>query len=215
MKIVTEASRSEAVLDCIYTNFSELYSVPSIQPAIGLSDHRVVVCESRPCIKPHEPPVKYEWSRSMGQNERTFFAHALIAQNWTQLYHITSCEGNVKHFYTVIDDLLNEHCPWKSVRRCKNDKPWVTDHFRDLVKRKTKVFHKFGESSVAYKSLLNKVNRLSKTLKARFNESEVEKLCKDDNRQWWKAVNQLGGVQCEDNSITTLANQLTLGDLKG
>ena len=124
-QIVTKPSRKSAILDCIYTNFSDYYETPSIQPAIRLSDHRVIICKPYTSIKHQQSTVSYHWARRMGQNERTFYADAITKHDWTPLYNIQSCEEKLSNFYEVIDLCLNKHCPWKQVKHCQNDKPWV------------------------------------------------------------------------------------------
>ena len=42
--IVPRATRGEAILDYIYANIKQHYGIPSIEPPIGMSDHRIVIC---------------------------------------------------------------------------------------------------------------------------------------------------------------------------
>ena len=59
----------------------------------------------------------------------------------------------------------------------------------------------------------NKVNKMAKTLQARYHDTEVAKLYSEDSGKWWRSIKLLAGMECSDSSILTLANNLTGGDL--
>ena len=66
--------------------------------------------------------------------------------------------------------------------------------------------------SFVYKRLNNKVNRMAKSLRALYHEREIGNLQKDD-KDWWKKIKQMTDIDTQNNSIFTLANNITGGDL--
>ena len=105
-------------------------------------------------------------TRSMGSNERSLFSHALHKVQWEQLYRLNGTEEQLDFFQKTISELLDTHMPWRLATRNTNDKPWVTDHYRDLV-RLRQAAHNAGDfpRRNMYK---NKINRLSPLLQRNF-----------------------------------------------
>ena len=47
------------------------------------------------------------------------------------------------------------------------DVPWMTQHLKDLIRKREQAFHKKGTDSVQYKAYRNQVNRERKKLVCR------------------------------------------------
>jgi len=79
--------------------------------------------------------------------------------------------------------------PVKTVHQHTQDKPWVNDHFRHIIKQRQKAFSK-GNLSV-FLFYRNKANQLSHILKKKFTEKQMAELQENNCRQWWKKTKAL------------------------
>ncbi|XP_071959835.1 uncharacterized protein [Antedon mediterranea] len=91
------------------------------------------------------------------------------------------------------------------------DKPWVTSKYKNLI-RKRQIAFKEGNLS-EFRSLRNKVNRMSKSLRKSFYQKNVAKLLNSDSRSWWKHTKRFLNLGCKDNhSLVGMSNLLCNGD---
>ena len=74
-----------------------------------------------------------------------------------------SCEEQFTFYQTVIDQLMCRCFPNKVVTRHSADKPWVTDGFRALVRKRQRA-HMCGDITQA-RLFRNKVNRAAVRLR--------------------------------------------------
>jgi hypothetical protein len=129
------------------------------------------------------PEVRIALTRTSGQNQRAFFADSLLKTDWRSLYHLKSCEEQLKHLYDTIDALLNTHMPMKLTKKCSTDKPWITPHFKDLLKQRQMAYSS-GNLDL-YKHLRNKANRVSKNLRSRYYQTKIDELKSTNSKKWW------------------------------
>jgi hypothetical protein len=124
-----------------------------------------------------------------------------------------SCEEQVSFFYDVINNLLDTHMPMKLTKKCPTDKPWITPHFKDLLKKRQKAFASGNEEQ--YRHFRNKANRVNKNLKSYFYKSKIEDLKSNDSKKWWNGVKQItGSASSSRDSLAGLTNELCGGDTK-
>ena len=70
---------------------------------------------------------------------------------------------------------------WVERAQYTTEKPWVSNHFRQLIKRRQKALEQ-GQN----KRLRNKTTSVARSLRKRFYKSQVERLHQSDPRSWWK-----------------------------
>ena len=183
-QIVKVKTRCESVLDKIFTNIKHWYNPPTLLPALGNSDHQTVL------VTPLESPpasggfYKFVRSRGGGQNGRCMLFQAIKNINWSPLLNLTSCEDMVTCFYDTVLPLLDHFLPWVERTRYSTDKPWVTPHFRQLIKWRQQALERGDHSE--YKRLRNKTTAVGRSLRRRFYQSKVNQLYQSDPRSWWK-----------------------------
>ena len=73
-----------------------------------------------------------------------------------------------------------------------NDKPWITDYFKQLVERRDEA-DKSG-SVIVYKRLRNQVNRVRNSLKTNYYFDQVHCLKSEHSRNWWQHIKTLAGA---------------------
>ena len=210
-QVVRGSTRKAAVLDKIYTNISDWYNVPIIIPQIGLSDHKAVVMYPTGRGVRCDVEHKVEWVRSQNPSDKTLFAYALQRVNWAQMYRLTSCEEMVSYFYRTVLSLMDQYMPLRTRSRNLNDKPWVTEELRRVIRRRQ---HAWVHRQVAdYRRYRNKALRLAKTLRKRFYDAKVKQLRRSDNQNWWRQIKRFTG-QSKQSELSGLANTVANGDCR-
>ena len=74
--------------------------------------------------------------KSMGAKEKATFELALSLIKWEPLYILDSCNEKYVYYQTVIDKRIEICFPSKVVTRHTGDKPWITDGYRLLIRKK-------------------------------------------------------------------------------
>ena len=126
----------------------------------------------------------------MGPNEKATFNMALSAIKWEPLFRLHSCADQYSYYQTVICNLMEICLPTKIVTRHTADKPWVTDCFRDIVRKRQRA-HMSGDLNEA-KILRNKVNRVTSKLKYNFYQTEIASMHESGSHDWWKHMKNNG-----------------------
>ena len=190
---MTVRTRCDATLDKIYTNMDKLYGQPHTSCPVGNADHNVVICEPLVDLKFISGHRQIVTTKVMEQNERVMFASDLKKITWEDLYHLPSCEEQLQMFTSNINELTDKHVSTKTVVRHTTDKPWVSDRFRDLIRRRQHAW-KAGDQAL-YRLYRNKVNRLGKSLKQKYYDKHINGLKTSNPRNWWKGMKELLGCQ--------------------
>ena len=82
--------------------------------------------------------------------------------------------------------------PSKTVTRHTADKPWVTDGFRSLVRKRQRA-HMSGDITQE-RRLRNCVNRAAVRLKFDFFQSRIAAINESGSRDWWKQIKLIMGL---------------------
>ena len=115
-------------------------------------------------------------------------------------------------FYNTVTSLLDHHLPLLTVRRHTTDKPWVTDQFRRLIRRRQNAFR--SGDKARYRRLRNQVQRLTRQLRRKYFVKKVNGLRNSNPRNWWRAVKQVTGLQSKSTEpLVGLAQRLHDGDM--
>ena len=197
------------MLDKFFTNMHTLYEKFEVLGGLGKSDHDIVVVYphlSEKFVTPKKYPVQV---RSCSQNEKAMFYYDLKSISWENLYELQSCSEKFAYYQNVMTTLLELHFPWKTVYRNSNDKPWVTDHFRELCIRK----HQASTSGnkPLYKQLKAKVNHMSANLKKKYYQENAEE---NNPHKMWQLTKTLTGTNKKSNhALQSLANKQCNGDM--
>ena len=142
------------------------YKTPEVISPLGTADHNVVICTLLPDYMSPVAEVRTVLTRSSGQNQRAFFADALLKTNWQQLYAIDSCDEQFNMLQSTITNILDTHMPLKKTKKCSSDRPWITPRFKELITRRQQAFK--NKNIALYNELRNKVNRTNKKLRGAY-----------------------------------------------
>ncbi len=89
----------------------------------------------------------------------------------TDVCPIESCADQFALFHTVLSNLIDTHLPLKVVSRNRDDRPWITDKFRNLINLR-QYYQKAGKD-LMYRLYRNRVNRERKRLKASYFQDRL------------------------------------------
>ena len=111
--------------------------------------------------------------------------------------------------------LINTCFPVKTVSSHSKDKPWVTSEYKQLIKERQRAKAR-GETD-KYRTLRNRINRKTKSLRSGYYKRKVEKLYSSDSRQWWNNVGRIIGANRSDptDTFSGMARDHTGGDFEG
>ncbi|KAK2149558.1 hypothetical protein NP493_2882g00005 [Ridgeia piscesae] len=211
VQVVNVVTRGQAILDKIWTNMEEVYTPPVTISELGSSDHNMVLLKPKAKNSVDTGCVTRLTVRCMGPKEKATFSMALSAIKWEPLFRLDSCADQYSYYQTVICNLMEICFPTKIVTRHTADKPWVTDWFRDLVRKRQRA-HMSGDLNQA-KILRNKVNRAASKLKYNFYQTQIAAMHESGSHDWWKHMKTIMGLKTNGKScMQGLANKTTDGD---
>ena len=135
-QIVKVATRGQAILDKTWTNINMMYSKPVTVAELGTSDHNVVLLKPSRKRTLDTGNMTRMSVKSMGAKEKATFELALSFITWEPLYRLDSCNETYVYYRTVIDKLTEICFPSKVSTRHTGDKPWFTDGYRLLIRKR-------------------------------------------------------------------------------
>ena len=110
------------------------------------------------------------------------------------------------YYQTVIDKLIEICFPSKVLTRHTGDKPWITDGYRLLIRKRQRA-HMRGDI-VEDRYLRNQVNRATVKLK-------LMQCMNREPKHWWKNMKKLIGKKTTDKSnVQSLANKIADGNVE-
>ena len=136
VQVVNVVTRGQATLDKTWTNMNGFYSTPVSISELGTSYHCMVLWKpdrGSPYIRGN---VTRMTVKCMGPSEKAAFPMGVASIRWEPLFRLTTCEEKYSYYQTIVNSLM-EHCfPIKTVTRHTADKPWITDLFRNLIRKR-------------------------------------------------------------------------------
>ena len=112
-----------------------------------------------------------------------------------------------------MDELMQSCFPYKTVTSYSNDKPWITDNFRELIRKRQRA--RMSGDTLRANSLHNKVNHVASKLRHDLYQSKVVSLGDSSSRDWWRHMKSLMGTSSRGVSeLQGLANRHTEGNLQ-
>ena len=212
-QIVKVATGGQAILDKIWTNMNLVYSKPVTVAELGTSDHNMVLLKPSSKMTLDTGNMTRMSVKSMGAKEKATFELALSLIKWEPLYRLDSYNEQYVYYQTVIDKLIEICFPSKVVTRHTGDKPWITDGYRLLI-RKRQCAHMRGDI-VETRSLPNQVNRATVKLKFELYHTRIEAMHESGTQNWWENMKTIMGQKPTDKSnVQSLANKTTDGNVE-
>ena len=134
VQVVKEPTRGHSLLDKIWTNMSPVYDVPVILYELGSSDHNIVFFKPKLYHYLDKGSKVRVAIRCFNSDNKATFSAMLHTVKWDSMSSLWTCDGQYVLYETVINYLMDQCSPYKTVTSHSADKPLVTDAFRTLVK---------------------------------------------------------------------------------
>ena len=192
-QIVKVATRGQAILDKIWTNMNMVYSKPVTVAELGTSDHNMVLLKPSSKMTLDTGNLTRMSVKSMGAKEKETFELALSLIKWEPLHRLDSCNEKYVYYQTVIDKLIEICFPSKVVTRHTGDKPWITDGYRLLIRKRQRA-HMRRDMAEA-RSLRNQVNRATAKLKFEFYPTRIEAIHESGTKKWVEKYEKINGSE--------------------
>ena len=169
-----------------------IYEEANVHAPVANSDHSIVCCYPIGHIKPRNNIIKYK-KRLIDPNRKALFAANLNKINWNSFYQIPHINQKLDFLQSCIKKLMDQHFPVVERVRLSADRPWVTHTFKEVIRKRQLAY--FRGDTESYKNLRNEANRLSKSLKCKFHEKNIQRFRNSDSRKWWSNVKKLMGIE--------------------
>ena len=117
------------------------------------------------------------------------------------------------YYQTVIDKLIELCFPSKVVTRHTGDKPWITDGYRLLIRKRQRA-HMRGDIIEA-RSLRNQVNRATAKQQFEFYQTRIEAMHESGTKNLFEKYEKINGTKTTDiSNVQSLANKTTDGNVE-
>ena len=191
-----------------------VYSKPVTVAELGTSDQNMVLLKPSSKMTQNTGNMTRMPVKSMGAKENATFGLALSLIKWEPLYRLDSCNENYVYYQRVIDTLIEICFPSKVLKRHTDDKPWITDGYRLLIRKRQRA-HMRGDM-VEARSLRNQVNRAKAKQKFESYHTRIEAMHESGtNKYWWKNMKKLMGKKTTDKlNVQSIVNKTTDGNVE-
>lgn len=216
-QIVRVPTRGQAVLDLIITDIAKYYKAAVTLPPIGKSDHNTVLWEPDATFKTRATTVSIT-SRPLPDSSIRQFGQWITAYDWRPVMDATDTQTKTSTFYSILHEQIGKHFPTRNNKRHSNDKPWVTDKIRSMIRRRQDAYKRGKEN--LWKSLRNSISRAITQAKLTFTDSKLSKTNTADPQSWFSTIKQIGGMgkkstriclpgfeHCTDEVLATAVNE--------
>ena len=192
-QLITEATRitpeSRSCLDLAFVTHPDMIIAHGVHH-LGLSDHSLIfVVRKSKKIKCSPKIIK---SRSYKNFNDADFINSLKTKDWdivTWFSDVNSAWAAWFDMFNEVQNVCNKHAPIREKKIRGYLPEWVTSDFLKLTKDKEFYYDKAHKTNDPLdwdkaKTLRNKVNNLSKTLKKNYYNTEIENNLKNSKKLW-------------------------------
>ena len=209
-QLVKYPTHGTSKIDLCYTSLKDFYKDPIHESGIGLSRHQsMVFIPHNKCVnKPEKLTIR---TRKITKQNKVDLLSDIKQVNWTDIFKANTCEQKFKLFTDIISNIIENHIPIVETKKNNNDMPWVTDRFRELIKKRQ--FHFYSGNNALFCFYRNKVNRERKKLKENFVKSTLTTLKSGDAKNWWDLIKTITGKKTKTNHMQRIANTSFNGNM--
>ena len=199
--ISTGPTRGDATLDVLLTNFNDSLvdagTTSSIFNETGVeTDHKTVFTVHRMPRVPSYEIQNYSYYHIEGEGDKKFGCW-LDNQDWMPVLTAETPSLKTQELHRLFDQGMSECYEWKTRNKKSSEPVWMTDWLRELIKDRRKVFSTDGGfRSARWKAMKNKIIRIVKNRKKKYNDYVLTRFESGDARDYFRNVRcLLGGKQ--------------------
>ena len=187
-------TRTSSCLDKIYSTLPHASTVVlnpiSSNDGQSVSDHKTPVAEFY--LRRRSTNWTTYWRRQFAPNNHRRFSEYMSSLNWKEYPKAHGVDQMVDDFQCLLSRAVDVCFPTKKIRAKNSDPKWLTDHLRDLIIRKGKMYKKYGNSE-RFKKFKSMVRKKIRESKATYFQRRISSLQKSNPRAWYKELELLVG----------------------
>ena len=187
---------SATILDHIWTTDLNVKCSGIIRSCI--TDHYSVFVATNILSNNHPNDNNLVTYRNFSQRNKQKFGEKLNALSWEPLLSETNVNILYSSFYDIMCQIFDECFPicQRKVRPIDNQKPYVDDYIKGLIKEKHRILKLYNRNPITYgdeyRYIRNKVNNAIQSAKRNYYKTNLAQ--NDRNPQkMWKTINEILG----------------------
>ncbi len=188
-QVVHFPTHENKTLDKIMTDMSSFYGEPSKLAPLGKSKHCCISFypnQQLPAPKSYRKTV-----RPVTDSAKRAFGSWITSEDWVDVYTAECPNEKASKFELILHEKYELHFPEKSVKRRKEDKPWITDKLKSMMKARDRAY-KQGNDQM-YKSLRNDIQREISVAKEKYYNNNIDNLRNNNTGKWHRHIKNLTG----------------------
>nr|XP_054760324.1 uncharacterized protein LOC129266491 [Lytechinus pictus] len=188
-QLVNQPTRENRILDMIFTDCGEFYKEPLVAAPIASSDHSTVLMVPKTSCPISTTRCSH---RPLRDSSIRSFGRWITSYDFSYLNDIESPDEMVQSLQTLLGQVYRQHFPLV-VRRCSpNDKPWITDRLKSLIRKRQRAFEKDDRST--FRKLRNKIQREIKKRKSLYYQRKIAAMKTSNPGKWHRQLRSLAGL---------------------
>lgn len=204
---------SSSLLDWILVTNPDRISTSGIL-SDSFSDHSIVFCVWK--IKIPKLPPKYIKVRQCKNINTEQFINDLANINWTRFYLIPSVENAWDFFYSEVNNVINQHAPFKTIRVKGRHLPWISPDLICLFKKRDRAWEKCKQSRdptdrEVYRQLRNHCKTQTRNARSNYYKDAFSQNW-NNPKQFWKHLDHLLNKSNNDSINSVIVNDNVISD---
>ena len=172
-EVLVGPTRGDRAIDCLFCNFSRGVTSSGTVPPLeteaeeaAKSNHKIAYVTAK--IQTRQAPewISYTY-RQYSDEARDAFGRWLVGHDWMDVVTAVGSDEKAAAYQSQIDAALDRFFPLRTTRCRKSDLPWVNKALRKKIRRRKRLYKKYGRS-VAWKRLRDKIAETLKERKAKY-----------------------------------------------
>ena len=173
-------TRHDRKIDLLITNFNRSFkSSSSLEPLSNekgtLSDHNLMFYQAELPRKRLAKWVTIKRRKYTPEGEAAF-GEWIGSKDWLNVLNAPNVEAEERALASDLELALDAFMPMQSFRVKDDEKPWITNGLRQLIKKKKKIFKNRGYKSEEWKRLRRAIEKSLFCKKEQFYKKQVENL---------------------------------------
>ena len=196
-KLKSGPTRKNKCLDLIYTNAktTEILTLDPLATEHGIkSDHKILytsadLIDANGQIRSNTNDRSFQ-IRRIDNKRKERFTKALLDIDWICIEK-NNCSDSALALSEILDGLVDQHFPKKTIRLRGRDLPWITPTIRRAIRKRKRRYKKHGRDAI-WKEMKKETDRMIGESKKRYVD-RVEEKCRiaRNSQAYFQAIKRL------------------------
>ena len=130
--------------------------------------------------------------RPLTDSAKRAFGQWITSEDWNEIYTIEKAVDKATKLEQMLLDRYEMHFPEKTVKCRREDKPWITEKLKRMIKARDKAYNR-SDNSERYNSLRNEIQREILNAKKIHYENNIDGLRNNNAGKWHRHIKNLTG----------------------